>query len=382
MNKKRLPLKKIFIWIGTSAAGAGLILTAGVFYLTNDPVALWHFFSNYKLVKANYFRPVSDAVLFNGALQGMVSSLGDPYSTLLEGKKYSELMEQTSGEYGGIGVVLGQSDTHFYVISVFPGSAAEKSDIRSGDEITAIDGNPTASMDLAALAEAVRGRAGTSVSLALLRSGEPFTISVTRSNITMPTVQGKMAADGIGYIHIYSFTRHTPDEFRSEYEKLQQAGMKKMILDLRMNPGGMVDSVVAVADQILTQGTIVSYRMKTGEMEKFDIQGIQQPIPMAVLIDRGSASAAEILAGAVQDKKEGTIFGETSFGKGTVQTILQTGQDEALKLSIAEYLTAAGRQIDKKGIQPDIAVRQAGQVFDLDHDSVFQRALDFLEGES
>lgn len=184
-----------------------------------------------------------------------------------------------------------------------------------------------------------------------------------------------MAEGDIGYIHIYSFASHTADEFRKTYETLAAQGMKKMIIDLRMNPGGMIDSVTAVADQILTAGTVVSYQVKSGKTENFQIKGIEKPLPMVVLIDKDSASASEILAGAVQDKKEGIIIGERSFGKGTVQVVHPVADREVLKISVAQYLTASGRKIDKVGIEPDKMVSQTGRVFDPSSDNVYQSAV-------
>lgn len=234
------------------------------------------------------------------------------------------------------------------------------------------------SWDLPAQPRAVRGENGTEVTLALSRNGEPITIQVTRSNVSLPTVLGRMVKENIGYIHIFSFSKHTPDEFKKQLAALKDQGCEKLIIDLRMNPGGMIDSVVAVADQILTGGTVVSYHTRHHGSENFTIKGIEKPMPMVILIDKNSASASEILAGAVQDKKEGTIMGETSFGKGTVQAVYPDGSHEALKISIAEYRTAAGRVIDKKGIIPDIPVKQTGRLFSLTSDNVLQNAIDVL----
>lgn len=380
--KQKLKCKVAAWWIASSLVSGAVLSAGAVLSLTNDPAAFFHFLLDYQLVKEKYFRPVSDAALFEGASAGMVAALEDPYSALLTGKNYDALMEATSGEYGGIGVVVGMdSENHFRVLYVFPDSAAEKAGLAAGDELLSIDGKSVSSMTIDEAAGAIRGEAGTAVKLLLSRNGKEELLSVTRANVTMPTVRGTMAEGHIGYIRIFSFTKHTPEEFRKEYETLRQQGMEKMIIDLRMNPGGMIDSVVAVADQILTGGTIVSFHTKGGQDESYDVKGVETPLPMAVLIDRNSASASEILAGAVQDKKEGTIIGETSFGKGTVQTILETNKGTALKLSVAEYRTAAGRIIDKKGITPDIAVPQTGTPFMPGNDPVYEKALSVLEGK-
>lgn len=206
--------------------------------------------------------------------------------------------------------------------------------------------------------------------------------TVERSEISMPTVQSAMAGDDIGYIHIFSFGKHTADDFRDQLASLKIAGAKKLIIDVRMNPGGMIYAVTDVANQILTKGTVVSYHTKNGDSESYDIEGIEDPLPMVVLIDKNSASASEILAGAVQDKQEGTIIGENSYGKGTVQAVFDAGEQKALKISIAEYRTPSGKTIDKVGIHPDIEVSQTGFPFDPSTDSVYQKAIEVLSAGS
>lgn len=369
-----------FSFIGGVVLCTGAVICGGAYWLTGGhPDSFLHFLYTYRMVKENYFRPIDEDALWQGASRGMLSGLDDPYSTLLSGDSYNSFMETTNGEYGGIGVVMGADvDGDIRIFNVFPDSAAEKAGIQSGDSILSVDGKGVDELGLTGTARAVRGENGTEVTLALSRNGEPITIQVTRSNVSLPTVLGRMVKENIGYIHIFSFSKHTPDEFKKQLAALKDQGCEKLIIDLRMNPGGMIDSVVAVADQILTGGTVVSYHTRHHGSENFTIKGIEKPMPMVILIDKNSASASEILAGAVQDKKEGTIMGETSFGKGTVQAVYPDGSHEALKISIAEYRTAAGRVIDKKGIIPDIPVRQTGRLFSLTSDNVLQNAIDVL----
>ncbi len=373
--------KIIALWC-TSVISASISLTGfGILALTDDPDALMRFFNTYRLIHEEYFRDISDTALLDGASKGMVASLDDPYSALLTGDTFSNFMQQTNGEYGGVGVVIGEDvDGAFRVMAVFPGSSAEKGGILPGDTLVAIDGQPTANMSLDDAAHGIRGEAGTSVKIDVTRNGTPLSINLERSNVSMPTVQTNMVGKDIGYIHIFSFAKHTPEEFAREYDRLTQQGMKKLVIDLRMNPGGMIDSVVAVANKILSKGPVVSYQEKGGAVQKFEIEGTDHVIPMVILIDKNSASASEILAGAVQDKHEGVIIGENSFGKGTVQMVLPMADNsEALKLSIAQYLTAAGRKIDKVGIKPDIPVQQTGRVFDPATDNVLWTAIGELE---
>lgn len=370
-------------YIGGTALLSSAALFGGVYWLTGGhPGGFYHFLHSYRIVKDNYFRPIDENALWQGASKGMLASLEDPYSTVLAGDTFNSFMETTNGEYGGIGVVMGlDGNGSIRIFNVFEGSAAEKAGIQSGDTILSVDGTPVDELGLTGTAQAVRGENGTEVNLAISRNGEPLTFTVNRSNVSLPTVLSRMVEGNIGYIHIFTFSRHTPDEFKKQLSTLKDQGCEKLIIDLRMNPGGMIDSVVAVADQILTGGTVVSYHTMHQGSENFTIKGIDNPMPMAVLIDKNSASASEILAGAVQDKKEGTIIGETSYGKGTVQAVYPDGNREALKISIAEYRTAAGRIIDKKGIVPDIPVEQTGHPFSFSSDNVLQKAVDVLKNE-
>ena len=370
-------------YIGGTALLSSAALFGGVYWLTGGhPGGFYHFLHSYRIVKDNYFRPIDENALWQGASKGMLASLEDPYSTVLAGDTFNSFMETTNGEYGGIGVVMGlDGKGSIRIFNVFEGSAAEKAGIQSGDTILSVDGTPVDDLGLTGTAQAVRGENGTEVNLAISRNGKPLTFTVNRSNVSLPTVLSRMVEGNIGYIHIFTFSRHTPDEFKKQLSTLKDQGCEKLIIDLRMNPGGMIDSVVAVADQILTGGTVVSYHTMHQGSENFTIKGIDNPMPMAVLIDKNSASASEILAGAVQDKKEGTIIGETSYGKGTVQAVYPDGNREALKISIAEYRTAAGRIIDKKGIVPDIPVEQTGHPFSFSSDNVLQKAVDVLKNE-
>ena len=370
-------------YIGGTVLLSSAALFGGVYWLTGGhPGGFYHFLHSYRIVKDNYFRPIDENALWQGASKGMLASLEDPYSTVLAGDTFNSFMETTNGEYGGIGVVMGlDGNGSIRIFNVFEGSAAEKAGIQSGDTILSVDGTSVDELGLTGTAQAVRGENGTEVNLAISRNGKPLTFTVNRSNVSLPTVLSRMVEGNIGYIHIFTFSRHTPDEFKKQLSTLKDQGCEKLIIDLRMNPGGMIDSVVAVADQILTGGTVVSYHTMHQCSENFTIKGIDNPMPMAVLIDKNSASASEILAGAVQDKKEGTIIGETSYGKGTVQAVYPDGNREALKISIAEYRTAAGRIIDKKGIVPDIPVEQTGHPFSFSSDNVLQKAVDVLKNE-
>ena len=351
-------MNKILFWLGSVILTAILLVLGSLYMFTDSPSSLMKFLFTYQAVKENYFHEVTDDVLFEGASNGMVSALDDPYSMILSGDKYESFMQSTSGEYGGIGVVIGADQKNITrIISVFPGSSAEKNGLQSGDIIKRVNDEDVSALSLSEVSDRVRGEAGTRVSLLVERENEEKLFWVERSNVSMPTVQSRLIDKNIGYIHIFSFAKHTDEEFEKQLASIKAQGADRLIIDLRMNPGGLVDTVISIMNQILTKGRVLSYHTRNGDDRTFDITGIETPLPMVILIDRNSASASEILAGAVQDKKEGIIIGETSYGKGTVQSVIQNGNKSALKISIAEYRTAAGRIIDKTGITPDIAIK-------------------------
>lgn len=372
-------MNKILFWLGSVILTAILLVLGSLYMFTDSPSSLMKFLFTYQAVKENYFHEVTDDVLFEGASNGMVSALDDPYSMILSGDKYESFMQSTSGEYGGIGVVIGADQKNITrIISVFPGSSAEKNGLQSGDIIKRVNNEDVSALSLSEVSDRVRGEAGTRVSLLVERENEEKLFWVERSNVSMPTVQSRLIDKNIGYIHIFSFAKHTDEEFEKQLASIKAQGADRLIIDLRMNPGGLVDTVISIMNQILTKGRVLSYHTRNGDDRTFDITGIETPLPMVILIDRNSASASEILAGAVQDKKEGIIIGETSYGKGTVQSVIQNGNKSALKISIAEYRTAAGRIIDKTGITPDIAIKQTGHVFEQEDDNVLKKAIEVL----
>lgn len=372
-------MNKILFWLGSVILTAILLVLGSLYMFTDSPSSLMKFLFTYQAVKENYFHEVTDDVLFEGASNGMVSALDDPHSMILSGDKYESFMQSTSGEYGGIGVVIGADRKNVTrIISVFPGSSAEKNGLQSGDIIKRVNDEDVSALSLSEVSDRVRGEAGTRVSLLVERENEEKLFWVERSNVSMPTVQSRLIDKNIGYIHIFSFAKHTDEEFEKQLASVKAQGADRLIIDLRMNPGGLVDTVISIMNQILTKGRVLSYHTRNGDDRTFDITGIETPLPMVILIDRNSASASEILAGAVQDKKEGIIIGETSYGKGTVQSVIQNGNKSALKISIAEYRTAAGRIIDKTGIIPDIAIKQTGHVFKQEDDNVLKKAIEVL----
>ena len=368
--------KKGSLWIVSSLVGAMAIIGLFLFTFFDSPKAFLQFLYDYQIIRTRYFRPVSDETLFQGAVKGMASSLGDPYSLYLTGEVYKSFMEQTTAAFGGVGIIIGEDKQgDFYILAVFKKGAAHDAGIQPGGKLVAVDGKKLHGMEPMLAANLVRGKVGTAVTLTIEENGKVKDYKMHRSDVVLPTVSDQMVSGDIGYIHIYTFATHTGEEFKEALRDVKAKGARKLIIDVRMNPGGLITSVVDVADQILTRGPVVSYQAKNGMKQTFDIDGISKPMPMVILIDRNSASASEILAGAVQDKKEGIVMGEKSFGKGTIQSVEELSDGTALKISIAQYLTAGGRKIDKIGIKPDVAVQQTGTPFDMNSDSVLQEAI-------
>lgn len=368
--------KKGGLWIVSSLVGAMAIIGLFLFTFFDSPKAFLQFLHDYQIIRTRYFRPVSDETLFQGAVKGMASSLGDPYSLYLTGDVYKSFMEQTTSAFGGVGIIIGEDKQgDFYILAVFKKGAAHDAGIQPGGKLVAVDGKKLHGMEPMLAANLVRGKVGTAVTLTIEENGKVKDYKMHRSDVVLPTVSDQMVSGDIGYIHIYTFATHTGEEFKEALRDVKAKGARKLIIDVRMNPGGLITSVVDVSDQILTRGPVVSYQAKNGTKQTFDIDGISKPMPMVILIDRNSASASEILAGAVQDKKEGIVMGEKSFGKGTIQSVEELSDGTALKISIAQYLTAGGRKIDKIGIKPDVAVQQTGTPFDMNSDSVLQEAI-------
>ena len=368
--------KKGGLWIVSSLVGAMAIIGLFLFTFFDSPKAFLQFLHDYQIIRTRYFRPVSDETLFQGAVKGMASSLGDPYSLYLIGDVYKSFMEQTTSAFGGVGIIIGEDKQgDFYILAVFKKGAAHDAGIQPGGKLVAVDGKKLHGMEPMLAANLVRGKVGTAVTLTIEENGKVKDYKMHRSDVVLPTVSDQMVSGDIGYIHIYTFATHTGEEFKEALRDVKAKGARKLIIDVRMNPGGLITSVVDVADQILTRGPVVSYQAKNGTKQTFDIDGISKPMPMVILIDRNSASASEILAGAVQDKKEGIVMGEQSFGKGTIQSVEELSDGTALKISIAQYLTAGGRKIDKIGIKPDVAVQQTGTPFAMNSDSVLQEAI-------
>lgn len=318
---------------------------------------LMRFITAYRFIETKYVNDTNDVKLIDGAIDGMVKSLNDPHSNYLSPKMYKTLIEQTEGSFAGIGVVMGMdNEQKIHIVGIMENSPGQKAGLQEGDEILAVDGVPVTQMAFDEVAAHVRGQAGTDVVLTIMRDNANQDITITRDNIKLKTVGHKMLDNNIGYIQIVSFSEDTANEFNEAYNDLKNQGMKALVLDLRNNPGGLLTTCVEIAKKLVPKGEIVSIVDKQGNKETYSSSLEAPEYPLAVLINKNSASASEILSGAIQDTKAGTIIGNTSYGKGSVQTILPMFEDDAVKLTIAKYYTPSGRSIDGTGITPDIEI--------------------------
>lgn len=318
---------------------------------------LMRFITAYRFIETKYVNDTDDVKLIDGAIDGMVKSLNDPHSNYLSPKMYKTLMEQTEGSFAGIGVVMGMdNEQKIHIVGIMENSPGQKAGLQEGDEILAVDGVPVTQMAFDEVAAHVRGQAGTDVVLTIMRDNTNQDITITRDNIKLKTVGHKMLDNNIGYIQIVSFSEDTANEFNEAYNDLKNQGMKALVLDLRNNPGGLLTTCVEIAKKLVPKGEIVSIVDKQGNKETYSSSLEAPEYPLVVLINKNSASASEILSGAIQDTKAGTIIGNTSYGKGSVQTILPMFENDAVKLTIAKYYIPSGRSIDGTGITPDIEI--------------------------
>ncbi|SDG62299.1 carboxyl-terminal processing protease [Pseudomonas benzenivorans] len=327
-------------------------------------------------IKAAYVEPVSDKVLLENAIKGMLSNL-DPHSAYLDPEAFRELQESTSGEFGGLGIEVGMEDGFVKVVSPIDDTPASKAGIQPGDLIIKIDGQPTKGLSMVEAVDKMRGEAGSKILLTLVREGgKPFDVELTRAVIKVKSVKSQLLEDGYGYIRITQFQVNSGEEVGKSLVKLRKDNGKKLrglVLDLRNNPGGVLQAAVEVSDHFLKGGLIVYTEGRIANSElRFSADPVDasEGVPLVVLINGGSASASEIVAGALQDHKRGVLMGTDSFGKGSVQTVLPLNNDRALKLTTALYYTPNGRSIQAQGIVPDIEVARAKLTREQDDENI------------
>ncbi len=317
----------------------------------------------FERIRAEHVQEVSDEDLVEAAVNGMLASL-DPHSSYLSPKDFRDMQVHTRGEFGGLGIEVTMENGVVKVVSPIDDTPAFRAGLKPGDLITHLDGEPIQGLSLAEAVEKMRGPVDTDLELTVRRANrEPFKVKITRAVIKIRSVRSRMEGEDIGYVRITSFNEQAGPDLEKAVAKLkEETKLRGLVLDLRNNPGGLLEQSVAVADAFLESGEVVSTRARRpDDSQRFNAKegDIAKGIPIVVLVNRGSASASEIVAGALQDHQRALIMGTRTFGKGSVQTVIPLGPHGAIRLTTAHYYTPAGRSIQAKGIDPDIPVEQA-----------------------
>lgn len=337
-----------------------------------------------KFVDKYYLEEKDERAWEEGAYKGMIKSLGDPYSEYYSAEEYDDMMVSMTGDYAGVGALL-QKDTTTGVVTitkVYKGTPAEEAGLEKGDIILYADEFSSLDEDLDKFVMHIRGEAGTTVKLTILRGEEEKQLLIKRAKISAPSVEYQMLSDNIGYIEISQFLEKTDEDFVDAYENLRSQGMEKVVVDLRGNGGGLVDSVTNLLDYLLPEGLLVYTENKNGQQYKYNSDAKSQDLPMVVLVDANTASASEIFAGAVRDYDYAKLIGTKTFGKGIVQSTVQLYDGSAVKLTTDYYYTPKGECIHGEGIEPDIEIEyeplEEGEKYEIEKDNQVIRAIEEL----
>ncbi|WP_147534951.1 S41 family peptidase [Bacillus marasmi] len=320
-------------------------------------------YSVFDTIKRDYFKDVKDSKLINGAIDGMMNALDDPYSDYMDIDETNKFHKSISSTFEGIGAEISEQDGHIVIVTPIKGSPAEKAGLKPNDKVITVDGKSLQGMNTTEAVSLIRGEKGTKVELAILRPGvdEPFNVSIIRDTIPLQTVYGEMVEGeaGIAKVHISSFSTNTTEELTQVLQDLKGQGMKGLILDLRQNPGGLLDQAINISSMFVPKGKpIFKVENRKGEIEEYksNNQGDASTTPLVVLIDKGSASASEIFAAAVSESAGVPLIGQTSFGKGTVQRAQDLPDGSNIKFTTEKWLTPKGNWIHKKGVKPNYEV--------------------------
>lgn len=368
--------KRNFIFIVVIAILVGALATGGAIYfvgyasggymaITNDE------YNNYKLMKEKYgklaeleqyiqekyYVPVDETELMKGMYKGLFWGIGDPYSAYLSEEEYNNIMISTTGEYQGIGVTIAPDTSGLInVVSPIDGSPADTAGIKTGDKIISVGGTVYDGSTIDQAVAAMRGKPGTKVDLVILRGNKELEFNITRANIVMKSVRSEVLDGNIGYIRISSFEEKTADDFKQQLRDMELKQVKGLVIDLRDNGGGLVDTSIDVADLLLDEGIVTYTEDRKGNKDYYKSESGKTPLPYVVLINGGTASASEIITAAIKDHKAGQIVGTNSYGKGIIQSIEKLSNGDAVKLTIMQYFSPDGNVIHKIGIKPDVEV--------------------------
>ena len=361
ISKKRALIYSIILVIVTIICTSMFQITLGNKVIISKN--LYELYSKYdkllgleNVIESEYYQKVSEEDLIDGALKGLFEGLNDPYSQYYTSDEFQTLKEQTSGSFVGIGVYIGVNSENdkITIISPIEGSPAQKSGIKSGDVVVKVNGKSIESKTVDEVIKQIKGKENTTVNLTDERDGKEIDFDITRKTIVTKSVSSEVKEDNIGYLRITSFDENTYKEFKENLSNLKEKGIKGLVIDLRDNPGGLLDVCVDIADDLIGEGTIVYTKDNSGKKEYYKSDKNELDMPMAVLINGGSASASEILTAALVDNNKAVAIGETSFGKGLVQSVKGLKDGTGYKLTTAQYFTPNDNYINGKGITPKI----------------------------
>lgn len=396
MNKKKwiawtiviLLLTNITTFIGSNAIS--LSMPNGKVIITKDDYNRFLEFSKLfgikEIIEDRYDGKIDNAALEEGAIKGMTSALNDPYTVFMNKKEFEEFNAQTEGNYSGVGLQVQAKENKIIVVDVFEDSPAKKAGVLPKDQIEKVEGKLVSGKELDKAVTMMKGPEGTNVTITFFREGKgSYDVTLKRSKINLITVKGEMITDTVGYVQVSMFDENTNKNFKKQLETLKNKGMKSLIIDLRGNPGGLLDECVDMVSNFVPKGkVIVSTIDKYKAEKKYKSKGGNYiGLPLVILTNEGSASASEIFSGAIRDYKIGTLVGEKTFGKGVVQTLIDTGEGTALKVTISKYYTPNGENIHGIGIKPNVEVKYPDELlkkpYSRETDPQFKIALEIAK---
>lgn len=346
------------------------------------------FWEAWDIVHERYVdQPVDDSALMQGALRGMLDGVGDPHTSYMDPQQYTQEQNRLEGEYEGIGAWVDPEQEYLTIIAPMPGSPAEKAGLEPGDEILAVDGDDMAGVPGDLVIRRVMGPAGSTVTLTVRREGENglLEFDVQRASITIPSVESEMLEGNIAYLQLYNFGDQTEQDLRDHLQDLLTQDPKGLILDLRGNPGGFLQTSVEVASEFIGDGVILYERFGDGTEQTYEARraGLATDIPLVVLVDQGTASASEIVAGAIQDHERGLLVGESTFGKGSVQQWIPLSENQgAVRVTIARWYTPDRQTFSETGLQPDVSVSLSDEDIQNENDPQLNRAIEILQEQA